>query len=220
MQTISRNILEDTMYYKNIPVLVYRIQYPSFTSTCSFSSAQSINNYYASAAKEQEAYCRTVLYSQAVDYARYLPDNQPPFNSYQFFSDYHVTFNSCCITSLYLEQYTYLGGAHGTTLRISHTWNFFTGGQLQLKDFYPDSFSIPEDLLDSVTQQTAERLALSPSSYFDDYGELIRKNFRPENFYLRPAGAVVYYQQYDIAPYAAGIPEFLIPFAGTEQKMG
>ena len=48
--------------------------------------------------------------------------------------------------------------------------------------------------------------------YFDDYFHLVRENFKPNNFYLVDEGIVIYYDLYDIAPYAAGIRTFLIPF--------
>ena len=55
-----------------------------------------------------------------------------PFNYYEFYMTYKITWNKGCITSLYIDEYTYLGSD----------------------------------------------------------------------------GVVLYFQQYDIAPYAAGFPEF------------
>ncbi|MFV0239920.1 MAG: RsiV family protein [Lacrimispora sphenoides] len=37
-------------------------------------------------------------------------------------------------------------------------------------------------------------------------------NFNINGFFIKPSGIVIYYQQYDIAPYVRGIPEFLFPF--------
>lgn len=215
MQTISQKTLEDTMYYRNIPVFIYKIKYPFFTTTCSTSAAQSINEHYDSASKEKEVYCRTVLYPQAVKSARYIPSNQPPFNSYTFESNYQITYNTNCITSLYMEQYTYMGGAHGATQRNSDTWDFNTGNQLKLESFYPHNPAFSEDILKEIEQQIAGRLKTTPSSYFNNYSELLRETFRQENFYLSPMGIVIYFQEYDIAPYATGIPEFLLQFQNS-----
>ncbi|MCH1982501.1 DUF3298 and DUF4163 domain-containing protein [Ruminococcus sp. OA3] len=211
MQAISNMTLENTMYYRDIPVFVYQINYPVFSTSCRLKAAREINEYYASAAKDLEFYCRTTLYPRAVENARYIPSNRPPFNSYELIVKYQVPYNINCITSLYFDQYTFMGGAHGETLRKSNTWDFCSGRQLQLADFYPRVSTSPETLFKELERQTAERLLTSPASYFDNYAELLRKNFRPENFYLKPEGIVIYYQQYDIAPYASGIPEFLIP---------
>ena len=41
---------------------------------------------------------------------------------------------------------------------------------------------------------------------------LIREHFNPQSYFLEPRSIVIYYQQYDIAPYATGIPEFRLPY--------
>ena len=65
-----------------------------------------------------------------------------------------------------------------------------------------------------VLNPTQEQMKTSPSMYFDDYATLLRGNFNIKGFYLKPEGIVIYYQQYDIAPYVSGLPEFLFPFKG------
>ena len=137
MQTISPNTLSSIRYYKDIPVFRYSIRYPVFTSDCSRAAAARINAHYADLAAGKEDYCRTVLYPQAVEAARYIQDNHPPFEMYGFTSDYEVTFNSGCITSLYTDESAYMGGAHGSVTRSSDTWDFASGKRLQLGDFYP-----------------------------------------------------------------------------------
>lgn len=59
-----------------------------------------------------------------------------------------------------------------------------------------------------IEQQIAKRIINNPSSYFNNYVSLIKKTFNTENFYLRANQFVIYFQQYDIAPYYTGIPEF------------
>lgn len=210
MQKISMEICKDMMYYNKIPVLKYRICYPSFAAQ-STAAARHINSHYILYCRETEHYCRTVLYPQAVENARYIPSNQPPFNSYEFESVFAVTFNQACITSLYTDRYEYLGGAHGSAFRLSDTWDFKTCARLELEQFFLSDEFYPEDLFKKMEKQVQERLKASPSSYFDDYPTLLRKYFRPENFYLDDSGVVIYYQQYEIAPYSTGIPTFSIP---------
>lgn len=232
MQKISDRLRADTMHHRGIPVFTYEIHYPFFSTDCSTAAADDINAYYNRTAQALEIYCRSILYPQAVDAARYIPAVPPaphsshsatpdqtttfpenptaPFNPYELLATYKITYNSGCITSLYLEQYTFMGGAHGATLRSSDTWEFSTGARLHLANFFPFTENFPENILQNIKQQISERLTLAPSTYFDNYSELLRENFNPQNFYLRPGGIIIYYQQYDIAPYASGIPEFFI----------
>lgn len=215
MQKISDRLRADTMRYRGIPVFTYEIHYPFFTTNCSVAAADDINAYYERTAQTLENYCRSVLYPQAADAARYIPAVPPenskiPFTPYELLATYEITYNSGCITSLYLEQYTFMGGAHGATLRNSDTWEFSTGARLHLENFFPFAENFPENILQNIEQQISERLKIAPSTYFDNYSELLRKTFNPQNFYLRPGGIIIYYQQYDIAPYASGIPKFFV----------
>ena len=212
MQTIQQKTLSDTMYYGKIPVFIYNIHYPFFKTTCSKASSQRINDYYAYTSRQTEKYCRTVLFPQAVDNARYIPSNQPPFNSYTLDLNYKITYNTGCITSLYFEQYTYMGGAHGATVRNSDTWDFKTGRRLTLGNFYPLSPASLQQLFNEMEQQVVEKQKASPSSFFDDYSSLLQKTFNPKSYYLTNDGVIIYYQQYDVAPYATGLPEFLFPY--------
>ena len=47
--------------------------------------------------------------------------------------------------------------------------------------------------------------------YFDDPCKLILDNFKPDNYYLDSNGnIIIFFNQYDIAPYSTGIPTFSI----------
>ena len=196
------------MLYGNIPVFTYHIAYPSFSTTCVLSAAQTANIYYMQLAENTEQYCRTVLYPQAVESARYITSNHPPFNRYTLDMNYQITYNSGCITSLYMDTYTYMGGAHQELKRTSDTWDFSSGRQLHLDDISRLTPAALTGLQTAIEQQIAERLKESPGSYFEDYPYLLRNKFNQNHFFLRPGYIVIYYQQYEIAPYATGIPEF------------
>ena len=120
MQTITKSTLNDTMLYGDIPVFTYHIAYPSFSTTCVLSAARTANIYYMQLAENTEQYCRTILYPQAAERARYIPANYPPFNRYTLDMNYQITYNSGCITSLYTDTYTYMGGAPGSEAYIGH----------------------------------------------------------------------------------------------------
>ncbi|MBS6955978.1 MAG: DUF3298 and DUF4163 domain-containing protein [Enterocloster asparagiformis] len=212
MQTISQHTLSDTMYFQNTPALNYKINYPQFTSTCSRRAAAAVNSFYRLRAKSLETYCRFTLYPQAVKDLKELQENGDPLLGFEFLTVFRVTCNSGCIVSLYMDQYEFEGGAHGSTLRTSQTWDFSTGKRLQLSDFYPHNPSWREDIQSQIQAGIARRLEKEPSTYFDDYAALVRTAFNPDSFYLTPEGLVIYYQQYDIAPYSTGIPQFSLPF--------
>jgi hypothetical protein len=196
------------MYYQSRPVFIYEINYPIFSTTCASGTAHKVNRYYLAKAGELESRCRNELFSQAVSGLGNRPLYPSPFPSYTFSSDYKITYNFMCTTSLYSDQYSYMGGAHGATIRNSETWNFKDGKQMTLQHFFPDQEDFKEKIIENIEQQISEKEEKNPETYFDNYRELLRENFHPENFYLTPEGIVIYYQQYELAPYVAGIQEF------------
>lgn len=212
MQTISKLTLSDTMYFQNTPALNYKIDYPQFTSTCSRRAAAAVNSFYRLRAKSLETYCRFTLYPQAVADLKQLQEDLDPLLGFEFLVTFQVTYNSGCVVSLYMDQYEFEGGAHGSTQRTSQTWDFSTGKRMQLSDFYPHNPSYREEIQSQIQSGIGRRLEQEPSTYFEDYPELLRTAFNPESFYLTPEGLVIYYQQYDIAPYSTGMPQFLLPF--------
>lgn len=218
MQTVAQRVLTDRMEYQGTPVLNCTIRYPHFTSTCSREAARTVNEYYRSLVREKGRYCRTVLYPQAVKDETFSRSRNFPFFPYEFDISYQVTYNADCLVSLYLDQYEFMGGAHGSTLRTSQTWDFETGQQLQLSDFFPHNTGFIQELQSWIEHVIAERLLSNPDTYFDDYPKLLRDTFQAGNFYLISQGIVLYYQHYDIAPYSSGIPEFLLPFADGPQR--
>lgn len=212
MQTMTQRALRNTLYCRDIPVLKYSIQYPNFTSTCSQEAAQTINLHYSDLANSMERYVQNVLYPLAAESARYISKNDPPFHSYEFDTSYKMTYNSGCITSLYLEQYSFMGGAHGSTVRTSDTWDFNTGMPLLLEDLYMNVPDYEENIRQWIIYQISQILESAPSTYFDDYEQRVFDSFKPKNYYLNQNGLVIYFQQYDIAPYASGLPEFTFPY--------
>ncbi len=103
---------------------------------------------------------------------------------------------------------TLSGGAHGNTIRHSDTWSVKNGGRISLYQFTDDPAAFRAEILNSIREQIERQTAGGEGMYFEDYPRLIREHFDPESYYLSPEGLVIYYQQYDIAPYASGIPEF------------
>jgi hypothetical protein len=153
-----------------------------------------------------------VLYPQAVqDYKNSLV-NGFPFNPFGAFLSYTATFNQQCFLSFYYDEYTYTGGAHGNTTRRSNTFNLDTGRNVPLSAYFDDKINYVGQILNIIIEQAENNIKQNQQIYFDDYKTLIKKYFNQNSYYLTPQGIVIYYGQYEIAPYATGIVEFVIPY--------
>ena len=158
------------------------------------------------------------LYRQAIRDYRYSQINGFPFHPYEAVLNYTVTYNESCHLSYYHDRYEYTGGAHGITARGSETWDLNTGWRVPLSSFFKQGTDYQRYVTERIIEQAEKNMAENPGIYFEDYKKLIVQNFNPNSFYITPQGVVVYYQQYDIAPYASGIVEFLLPYDENVKK--
>ncbi len=206
--TFNTMVISEEMKYDDVTVLNYRIEYPEFVSDNYKKSIRAVNQFYKGEALALQNNFRTKLYRMAVE--QYLDDikNGFPVHVFEALQTFEVTYNKACIISLYFDNYRYTGGAHGLTVRTSQTWNLKTGKMLKLRELYKCSDNYKSYIKKKIIEQIRE----NPDIYFVNYEELVEQTFDVNNFYCTPQGVVVYFQQYDIAPYASGIREFLLPY--------
>lgn len=206
----NKIVLESTLSFNGTALLHYRIEYPRFESSVYKRQIPVVNRFYALRARRFRAYCETVLFDTAV--LQYLDDikNDFPVREFEAVLTYEQTYCASCVLSLYSDRYEYTGGAHGSTVRDSQTWNLEAAGRLRLRELVTCRPNFRKYVIAEVTGQIAK----DPEAYFENYGELVAGSFHKSSFYCSPEGVVVYFQQYDIAPYSSGIREFLLPYSG------
>lgn len=208
---ISMKKIEETFNYDFIEMLKLTIKYPVISMKNNPRTEWTINNQIAINVNEYIVYAE-YLYQQAINYYKDSKVNDFPFHPYEVYMEYKITYNENCFLSVYVDKYEFTGGAHGNTLRSSDTWDLCSGMKLPLYSFFKPEINYRDLLIEEITRQAEYNLNESPNIYFDEYKSLILKNFNQNSFYLTPRGMVIYYQQYDIAPYSTGIVEFLIPY--------
>lgn len=209
--------LHQDMYYKNQIIMKYTIKYPQFISATYQAMANKLNSLYRTKAYMYEKSNIINLYQMAMVEYEYSVANHFPIRQFDAYVDFTVTYNEDCIVSLYFDQYEYAGGAHGLTIRYSDTWDMLRSKRIELNELFHNKSNYREMVLSEIDQQIASQIDGEASMYFDDYAKLVRDNFKANNFYLTEEGVVIYFQQYDIAAYAAGLPTFLLPYGGMVQ---
>lgn len=205
--------LEDTLCCRGKPVLRYCIRYPQFRARRFREVFGFINRYYRLEALRQEIHCRKVLFADAVRLCREAAEQGWPEMLFEADTRFRVTYCGRCALSLYSDAYLYTGGAHGNTTRFSQTWDLCTGEISPMREFLTaeegEAFA-REEILRQIQRQVNEG---NEPGYFDEVEENLEQGFDPAQFYLTPAGMMVYFQQYALAPYSSGIREFLLPFS-------
>ncbi|NMB43301.1 MAG: DUF3298 and DUF4163 domain-containing protein [Clostridiales bacterium] len=225
---VNNHIVNDSLYYNNEVMVQVIINYPSFESSEFKSFTNFLSNHYYSKLVLHSKYETYKLYRLAISDYEYALANNFPFRTFEYYLDYEVTYNDNCTLSLYYDTYTYTGGAHGSTIRKSDTWNLKEARLCSLSDYILDKDNYKEFVLKEITDTIASSQGTDDFMYFDDYRDLVVSSFQKDSFYLidseyadeairsksdsTDGGIVIYFQQYDIAPYASGLPSFLIPF--------
>jgi len=212
MNIIKKQTLTGELKYKNTVVLTYKIEYAEITDSNYTFGKNIFNQFNKYKAMELQKRINNQLFKDASELYDYNKEHGYPIMVYDIVLSCNITYNQDNLVSLYYDQYEFTGGAHGNTIRTSQTWDLSVGRMLNLVYFFrfnPNYFVL--DNIKNINNQIAEQLKSNPGQYFDNYCELVIDNFKQENYYLTNNGIVIYYQQYDIAPYSSGIPEFLIP---------
>ncbi|MCG3087724.1 DUF3298 and DUF4163 domain-containing protein [Sporosarcina cyprini] len=123
---------------------------------------------------------------------------------------FEVKTNERGILSLNLIVYSYTGGAHGITIVKSLTFATKTGELYKLQDLFKSGSNYVEVISDIIRQR------------IDDWDITILdppfKKIRPnQDYYLADTSIVIYFQLYEISPYAQGFPYFPIPLKDLEK---
>ncbi len=209
--------ISEELFFHDTLLLRCSVKYPQFFSDTF--PVGCINQHYASAATAYAHHCREALFQQAKE--QYEEDKQTgaPVRVFEAVTEYAVTFNEECVLSLYFDRYEYTGGAHGSTARTSDTWDLAACARIRLSALCALPARCREYVIEHVIRQIESQIG-DGEYYFDDYHRNAVIHFRPQNFYLTAEGMMVYYQQYDLAPYSSGIREFLIPYSAAIRKPG
>lgn len=103
-----------------------------------------------------------------------------------------------------------IGAAHGTPIKIYYFIDVKTGTFFKFKDLFKKDSNYITVLDNIVRKEMSEQEKKDGSSYFTSDSSLVTED---QFFYLSNDTLTIYYDSGAIAPYAAGFPQFEIPFA-------
>ena len=141
---------------------------------------------------------------QAKEYNDALPEVE---NKFVANVDFDVKKNSDNILSILIKYYKYAGGAHGYYENVAYNIDIRNGKFLTLDDLFKEDIDYKNVINEEIRIQIEELI----KSDEQNKGVYEFKSIEDkQKFYIQDDNLVVYFDLYDIAPYAAGIPEFMI----------
>lgn len=121
-------------------------------------------------------------------------------------SDFTISFYNKDLLILEMTGYDYpFGAAHGMPVRGHSHIDLKNGKTYELRDLFKENSSYIEKLNGIVGNKINER----PDEFFPDAFQGISEK---QGFILTQDSLVIYFAPYEIASYAAGFPEFKIPY--------
>ena len=210
-------VLQQDLYYKGTVILSYTVRYPHFTSKKYQVTLDKLNHYYKTEAYMYVQKDIMKLYQTAMVEYEYAQANNFPVRPFDAVTVYEVTYNRDCTLSLYFDRYEYTGGAHGITIRTSDSWNIVCSSPIRINELFLMDDDVSAFIIDTIIEQIDSKVMANVENfpYFENYHTLVMENYNPNYFYLNARGVIVYFQLYEIAPYVAGITEFLLPYSSS-----
>lgn len=123
---------------------------------------------------------------------------------------YKVWYNDENLLSITMSGYEFFGGAHGMSYMTGYTFNLETGKVIPYDGMFKWDTKSRELAHNSIMKQVEERkIFLFKEGNQTNLAKMINDPGYVPNYYLvEKDKPVVVFQQYEIAPYAAGILQF------------
>lgn len=159
---------------------------------------------------------REQLESQQQDESTYsgITDDQEESLTYTFSEENYISARLMDVVgnifSYSIEQYVYMGGAHGIGTRFFYNYDMTTGNLLKEEMLFSEGYK------EELTQLLRHNLVLQTEDLHSD-SDLENSEFRQEsivpnnNFCIQSDGISWHFNPYDIAPYAYGDTDIFVP---------
>ncbi|GAA4404973.1 hypothetical protein GCM10023187_22920 [Nibrella viscosa] len=121
------------------------------------------------------------------------------------------------VLTIRMETYANTGGAHPNTFSTYYSFDRATGRQLRLSDLVTDTTALAPivERIFRLKQGISEEQRLEEEGYFAETGRFVL----PEHVGVGRKGLIFYYNPYEIAAYAQGPIEIVVPYREIKEVL-
>lgn len=175
-----------------------------------------LGNYqFADSADRQKQSLETIVQNLFLDFNQQIEGNAVLTNHWTIEVNGEQASATQNTITIILSQYAYTGGAHPNSFQTYLNFNKETGQLIQIEDFVTDK----KLLLTVVEQQFREAYDLTAEQDLTAAGLFENQLVLPQNFAMTKEGLLLFYNTYEIGPYAAGPYTVKIPWTRLEDVL-
>lgn len=202
--------LEREWTTEDIPVLSASVTVP-LAGSAHDKTSRRISRYYQTLCRSFLKYCEQDLLPRAKTEWQYALSVSAPFKPFQAILNYRITYHDSHFLSLYTQSVESCG-QQSLKLRYGDTWDLASGYPVPLPAFFKHHSPWKRRILEQIADEIQKQESAGIMQYHAHQRQELRRFLNPQNFYLCDDGISVFFPMYSIAPAAAGIPAFLIPY--------
>lgn len=184
----------------------YKLRLPRIEIEANQSAADKINQYYQKILEEQKKSKEDFMEIVKMDDVQEMLESQDYEEYLEEVEEYNLLFNQGSVLSISLSYSSYSAGVHGYAAEFLKSFDTSTGEELTLKTLAKEEGTFRSFLVGEITKVLEKEGLLE--ALFE--GSLTEESI--VNYCLVPDGIRILYNPYDIAPYAAGSQEAVIPY--------
>ncbi len=125
---------------------------------------------------------------------------------------YEIKTNERNILSLTLLSYSYSGGVHGFTIIKGLTFDIITGEVISFSQLFKKNRPYKEEVSEIIKKEILER----KMPILGGFNEILPE----QDYYIADKSLVIFFQLYQLSPYAQGFPAFPISLYRIKDLIG
>ncbi|PEJ58177.1 MULTISPECIES: DUF3298 and DUF4163 domain-containing protein [unclassified Bacillus (in: firmicutes)] len=180
------------------------IKYPQISGAPNSTAQQTINNLLKQGADTANNNRLKLLEDEKEAKAKW-DSSQGPWRPYEYVFTYKVLYNNLDKLSIIYKEYSYTGGAHGMTTGTTYNFDVKTGEIVPLSKLINENTKSVQEYAYQQLQKKYKGYVLIKSPNEIDLSDKNRL------WAFDHAGIKLIFKEYEVAAYAAGMPEVFIP---------
>lgn len=163
--------------------------------------------------------------SDQASYAEALTSSEEMYNAGNYNGTYELSTNSQMVVltdtviCIRIDQYCYLGGAHGGSNAFGMTFDLSTGKLITFADIFTNESAFDTAASTDIVAQIDAMTEDDRAMFFEDYATNVPACFQSSGWLYNGDSFIIIFSEYAISCYAAGMSEFTLPVSEYASQM-